>query len=147
MWFNPRTNMIQWTPTPEQIGLHAVSVQVTDGRGGYDGQTYAPRVVEPGAGTISGYAVDDANRNGVQDPDETFLANRTVWLDQNRNGVLDAGERQTQTDANGYYVFDELPSDAYCVRFAAEEGWIQTFPTEGEWGPGDNVVNGDFGYG
>ena len=32
--------MITWTPTPEQLGAHAVAVRVEDGRGGVDVQTF-----------------------------------------------------------------------------------------------------------
>lgn len=69
------------------------------------------------------------------------LGNR-VWLDSNNNGVIDAGERgiggvvlnlytvtggvtsatplrTTTTDANGYYLFDNLPAGDYVVEVAS----------------------------
>ncbi len=69
------------------------------------------------------------------------LGNR-VWLDSNNNGVIDAGEpgigsvllnlytvtggvtsatplRTTTTDANGYYLFDNLPAGQYVVEVAS----------------------------
>lgn len=56
------------------------------GGGGSAGST-------PGA-TLSGVAVDG------------YLSNATVFLDINRNGLQDAGEPTTTTDANGRYTLD-----------------------------------------
>ncbi|MBL8868680.1 MAG: putative Ig domain-containing protein [Planctomycetaceae bacterium] len=40
MWFDPRTSMIHWSPTPDQIGDHEVEVEVSDGRGGIATQKF-----------------------------------------------------------------------------------------------------------
>jgi RHS repeat-associated protein len=56
------------------------------------------------------------------------LANWTIYLDQNQNGIQDIGERSTLTDANGAYAFKELPAGTYYVREAPKPGWKQTFP-------------------
>ncbi len=44
------------------------------------------------------------------------LENVPVFLDTNDNGSLDNGEPQQKTNAQGYYVFDELPAGNYTVR-------------------------------
>lgn len=60
---------------------------------------------------------------GVWDPDEPTVADRVVWLDDNNNGVLDAGERSTTTDASGRYSFTGLAGDAtYNVRSMNDDG-------------------------
>lgn len=66
----------------------------------------------------------------------------TVWLDANNNGVQEAGEAgfpdvvvnlydcdgnliaSTTTDANGYYLFDNLVPGDYYVEFIKPEGYV-----------------------
>ena len=50
----------------------------------------------------------------------------TVFLDANRNGVLDAGERSAVTDASGNYRFANLGPGTYSVREVRPAGTIQT---------------------
>lgn len=87
---------------------------------------------EDNQGSISGWIFDDANKNGEQDSDEGYLANQTVWLDQNQNGRLDYGERQTASDENGYYCFDGLEPGTYYVRYQAPDDYVQTFPLKND---------------
>ena len=62
------TGVVTWTPTLEQIGLHEVTIQVTDGHGGQVTQDYVLRVVAPqqdgddsaGGGSSAGLPVADA---------------------------------------------------------------------------------------
>jgi hypothetical protein len=57
------------------------------------------------------------------------LAGWTVFLDTDGNGVLDPGERSTLTDANGRYVFFNLPADStQTVRVQVQPGYYQTVP-------------------
>lgn len=139
---NTQTGELTWIT---ELGSYNFTVLASDGHGGTDVQSFVVNVVEPGSGIISGYVINDANANGEQDQNEGFLANHVVWLDQNQNGRLDSNEISTKSDANGFYEFTGLPSGAYFVRYQEANGWIQTFPSEGEWKPGENiVVNGDF---
>ena len=139
---NPQTGELTWIT---ELGQYNFTVLASDGHGGTDIQSFVVNVVEPGTGTISGYIVNDVNANGEQDTGEGYLANHVVWLDQNQNGRLDPNEKSTTSDANGYYEFTNLPSDAYFVRYQESNGWIQTFPSECEWKPGSNlIVNGTF---
>jgi uncharacterized protein (DUF2141 family) len=55
---------------------------------------------------IDGFVFHDANGNGLLDPGETPIANSTIAL-HSADGTRIA---TTQTDANGYYVFDTDPS-------------------------------------
>ena len=51
------------------------------------------------AGTLQGLLWNDVNANGDRDTGEPGLPGWTVFLDANRNGVLNAGETATTTTA------------------------------------------------
>lgn len=96
----------------------------------------------------------DLHNDGDRDPTldfgfvvKTYAVGDYVWVDTNRNGIQDAGEKplpgvkvelfnasgksvgSTTTDANGRYVFDNLPAGTYRVRFTltAEQAAIYEF--------------------
>ena len=56
-------------------------------------------------GQIYGTKFNDLDGDGVQDEDEPGLPGWTIYLDDNRNSVLDPGERSTVTDSQGDYSF------------------------------------------
>jgi len=101
---------------------------------------------------VSGRVFDDRNRNGAQDPGENGLANRVVWLDQNKNDVLDEGERVATTDENGDYAFENLLAGEYRVVLDADETQnLQTFPSGRLWDASaenlivDGAFDGEYG--
>jgi hypothetical protein len=64
--------------------------------------------------------------NGVAAP------NQTVFIDTNGNGILDANEVYTTTDANGNYTFNDLATgmgdfSTYTVRVLVPNDWTQTY--------------------
>ncbi|WP_281862361.1 SdrD B-like domain-containing protein [Salana multivorans] len=83
----------------------------------------------------------DLHEDGDRDPTldfgfvaKTYAIGDVVWIDANKNGVQDDGEKPlpgvtvdllvdgdvvatTTTDADGRYVFDNLPAGTYQVRF------------------------------
>ncbi|HEX8913739.1 MAG TPA: FG-GAP-like repeat-containing protein, partial [Humisphaera sp.] len=73
---------------------------------------------------------------------ETPLSGWTIFLDQNNNEKLDAGERWTVTDANGDYKFTDLPPATYTVREVQQPGWVQVSP--GSTSATDLLTNGTF---
>jgi uncharacterized repeat protein (TIGR01451 family) len=96
-------------------------------------------------GEIIGMKFNDIDGNGLRDvdgadntagtaDDEVGLAGWTIYLDQDKDGLLDAGERSTLTDADGRYSFSVTPdadatdsdNDAYVVREVQQTGWVQT---------------------
>jgi uncharacterized repeat protein (TIGR01451 family) len=96
-------------------------------------------------GEIGGMKFNDMDGNGQRDADgadntlgtaddEVGMAGWTIFLDQDADGVLDAGERSTVTDAEGRYSFSVTPdanpmdadNDAYLVREVQQTGWVQT---------------------
>jgi len=83
----------------------------------------------PEGGEVFGYKWNDMNGNGLWDPDESGLPNWTIWLDANQNGVEDAGDRYTQTDATGYFIFTGVADGTYEVGEEQKPGWSQIYTT------------------
>ena len=53
----------------------------------------------------------------------------TVYLDQNKNGQLDAGEQRRTTDDNGEVDFEGLDAGEYTIRQVVPSGYAQVNPT------------------
>ncbi|QQZ28160.1 IPTL-CTERM sorting domain-containing protein [Thiothrix subterranea] len=86
-------------------------------------------------GQLGDYVWLDADANGVQDAAEPVIAGMAVQL-------LDAAGVQlasTTTDANGRYVFADLPPAAYGVKFTAPAGMSFTSALQG----GDTALDSD----
>ncbi|MDZ4198896.1 MAG: choice-of-anchor A family protein, partial [Kiritimatiellia bacterium] len=64
----------------------------------------------------------DTNKNGLQDPGEPGFAGMMVVL-HDEDGVA---IRQTITDADGLYLFDQLEAGVYRVRFMLPKGYLFT---------------------
>ncbi|MBI1314193.1 S8 family serine peptidase [bacterium] len=80
-------------------------------------------------GTILGISFTDANVDGVFGSGETVNAGRTIFLDANGNGIADDSELSTITDANGQFVFNDLPAETtYVVREELPSGIAATSP-------------------
>lgn len=100
---------------------YSVFVQAGLSTTGWDFGTY-------NQGTISGRVWNDFNANGIFDQYESALAGRTVYIDANNNGGLDAGEVTAVTNSFGNYRFF-LPEGTWRVRQALPAGWYWTFPS------------------
>ncbi len=59
---------------------------------------------------------DDDDKDGLRDPEESGIPNVTVFLDLNDDGLLQAEEPSTTTDASGIYSFGGLGFGSYVVR-------------------------------
>jgi hypothetical protein len=82
-------------------------------------------------GSIGDYVWNDQNQNGIQDDGEPGIPDVTVKLFEcGPDGLCgtadDTGKGQTTTNADGYYLFDNLPEGTYCVKFEAPEGFVFT---------------------
>jgi hypothetical protein len=82
----------------------------------------------PASGAISGFAFNDANSNGVMDPQEVPMVGLLVYIDSNLNGQYDPGEPSTTTDNNGQYSFTGLADGTYVVREQTPSGYTLTTP-------------------
>ena len=91
-------------------GSNPLSVTVADGEDfntadfGYQGNA-----------SIGDFIWDDNNGDGNQDGGELGLANVTVFLDADGDGVLDAGEPFVVTDGSGNFDFANLVAGDYVV--------------------------------
>lgn len=98
---------------------------------------------------LSGNVYNDINANGQRDPGDTARSGAVVFLDNNANGVLDAGEATTITDANGAYFFTSLASGVYHVRTQVPAGFGVSEPGPGFYsvflGGGEDRFNLNFG--
>lgn len=75
-------------------------------------------------GTIQGSVWNDANGDRVRGTVESGLASWTVFLDINHDGLQDATEPSTLTDANGGYGFTRVPVGTYSVVEVVPSGWV-----------------------
>ncbi len=116
-------------------------------------------------GAIGDRIWNDANGNGVQDAGESGIGGVIVTLmnDANKDGIY-GGTGDTNvtatTDADGYYIFDDVARGAYVleVNTSSLPANFATTPTgdpdsDGDntsnpipLAPGDVYLNGDFGY-
>lgn len=103
---------------------------------------------EPAPGEIHGSLWNDLDSDGQWDASETPLQSWTVYLDQNKNSQLDAGELSTVTNANGNYTFQNLTPGTYTVAQVLKPGWQATYPTgfEYEWSDSNQTGGPTFNW-
>ncbi|HPM84515.1 MAG TPA: SdrD B-like domain-containing protein [Candidatus Anammoximicrobium sp.] len=89
---------------------------------------YLDDVRVTGTGEIHGTVWDDLNSDGTRQIQDTGLSGWTVFLDQDRNGQLDAGEVSTVTNADGDYSFEGLSPGTYVVQRVVPVDWQPTAP-------------------
>ena len=90
--------------------------------------TPTPPPSSGGTAVISGYVVNDTNKDGQWSRGEVGIAGRTVFIDANNNGQLDAGETSVTTANNGKFILSQLLAGTYTVREVLPSGWRQTNP-------------------
>jgi protocatechuate 3,4-dioxygenase beta subunit/sugar lactone lactonase YvrE len=132
---NPTTGLnAPYLPLSQFVGLESLEL--------VDFEEFAHRV-EVGSGavvtgidfgnqsilsTVSGNKWEDLDGDGVRDAGEPAMANVVVYLDANNDGVLNAGESQTTTGADGNYTFTDLFPGNYTVREVLPTNYRQTSP-------------------
>ncbi len=115
----------RWNPTPGTVAFDAVTV--TGGDVARTGDFSLFTVLD---GAIRGLIWNDTNRNGIRDFNtltgafvDPPLAGWRVFVDLDRNSVLDAGEPTTTTSADGRYFFPDLQVGTYLVQQIIPTGW------------------------
>ncbi|MFN3152513.1 SdrD B-like domain-containing protein [Bremerella sp.] len=81
---------------------------------------------QPTKTEISGIKFLDLDGDGIRDESELPQQGVTIFLDQNNNGQLDAGEVSTVTGADGSYAFTGLEAGVYTVREVLPAGYRST---------------------
>jgi uncharacterized repeat protein (TIGR01451 family) len=89
-------------------------------------------VGEASGGEVEDYRIDlargvigdrvwlDENGDGVQDAGEDGIAGVTVWADYDNNGSIDTGEPSAVTDAHGNYLLTDVPAGTYAIKVKAD---------------------------
>ncbi len=95
---------------------------------------------------IRGTKWEDLDADGVWDAGEPGLAGVMIYLDLNRNGLLDDGEPSAATaeddpltvgtDETGTYAFSPLDAGRYVVSEVVPAGYAQTHPNVPDTPPG-----------
>ena len=111
-----------WFATTPDDGSYTVSLQSGESADALDfGSQELPAA-------IAGQLWHDLNGNSQLDPNEPGLPDWVVYLDENQNNQLDAGETSTVTGPNGEYSFEGLFSGTYVVAEVLPDSWLQTSP-------------------
>ncbi|HEX3356625.1 MAG TPA: SdrD B-like domain-containing protein [Tepidisphaeraceae bacterium] len=108
-----------WSPSPAFKTLDHASV-----KNGKTTETLFLNV--SGNGSIQGTIWNDINGDGVHDATDPGLAGWTVFIDQNNNRILDAGETSVTSDANGLYSMPDLAPGSYQIREIVQPNWNLT---------------------
>ncbi|GAA4848541.1 hypothetical protein GCM10023310_28430 [Paenibacillus vulneris] len=87
----------------------------------------------PAAGSIGDYVWIDENEDGIQNDKEVGLSGVTVKLYNNRDELLGTTVTGAVYGKTGYYLFDDLPSGSYKIKFDPPAGYEFTYK-----GAGDN---------
>jgi hypothetical protein len=104
--------------------------------------------------TISGVVFRDSIMNGTHDASEQKLANWTIYLYKETNGVAgyqtgSGGDQRVATavsDSNGSYSFAGLLAGSYYTRGAVNSGWTQTAGDMNITNPTCENLTDNFGY-
>lgn len=120
-----------FSPTPGFTDHQSISV-----RDNKTSRVKFPNVTAPIVnGSIAGTVFEDDNENLVKDSGEHGLAGWTMFIDTNGDGLLTSGERTATTDADGDYLFADVPAGLATVYETPAGGFMPTvgglFPTTG----------------
>jgi hypothetical protein len=112
--------------------------------------TPTPPKPTPAAGaSVSGVAFNDADGDGVKDAGESVRPGLTVWVDSNKNGSRDAGEKSTVTTSTGAYRIGGLAAGSHQVRATTPASSVFTVPASGAHNfvlaTGQNLIGRNFG--
>ena len=123
VWITGETNSTDWVLD----GLSEI----------YHGGTFDAYVAKlraggsPTTGSIGGTVFHDEDADGNWDNGEPPLEDWTIYIDRDRNGRLDYGERSTTTGADGTYTFSQLLPGIHVVAQLLPDLYLQTFPPGG----------------
>src|SRR5690606_1572553 len=119
------------TPTVEEIGTYWLREDVAPA--GYEKATELSEITVDELGGSADVVLFNTPGETVE-PEKNYAIGDFTWIDANKNGLQDEGERvlpdvtveliqdgevirTTTTDERGRYIFDELPAGEYVVKF------------------------------
>jgi hypothetical protein len=76
----------------------------------------------------AGVKFEDLDGDGYRDAGEPGLADWTIFVDYNNNGVLDAYEPSAMTGADGSYKIEGIKPGTWKVLEVQQAGWTCTYP-------------------
>lgn len=83
---------------------------------------------------ITGAVFADLDQSSTRGVDESGLAGRLVYLDQNDNAAIDQGEPFALTDQAGEFSIEDLEAGDHVVRlFNGTSSQVQTSPLSADW--------------
>src|SRR6185503_9660127 len=77
-------------------------------------------------GSVEGTIWQDINGDGIRQAEDSGLQGWIVFLDDNGNRALDAGEQSGVSDASGAYALLDIPTGQHKVREIVQAGWDTT---------------------
>ncbi len=80
----------------------------------------------PVSGSVSGVVWSDTDQNGIQGPTEPTMSGWQVYVDLNKNAVLDAGEPSSVTDITGAYTVTGVAYGSNVIREVLQSGFVST---------------------
>lgn len=136
---------VTWDTSLLPPGTYFVYAMIDDGNNApVFSYAETPVVIEALPTSISGVVFEDSDASGARDDGELTLANWTVFLDANNNGVLDnpisgnnvadadATEIWTTTNESGEYSFANVALGEHTLAVVAQPGFVPTFGTESD---------------
>jgi hypothetical protein len=100
-------------------------------------------------GSISGKIWNDTNSNGTRQASEKGAGVWQVYIDSNKNRLLDKGELSVKSSAGGNFIIPNLKSGKYRIRIVPQAKWRKTFPAASfrdvALGIGENATGRNFG--
>lgn len=139
------TSSTTWDVSNLPAGTYHIYAMIDDGNNApVFAYAETPVVIAGLPTSISGIVFEDSDASGIRDDGELPLANWTVFLDANNNGVLDnpvsgnnvadahATEVWTQSNANGEYAFANVTLGAHTLAVVNQTGFTPTFTLDGE---------------
>jgi hypothetical protein len=134
------------TPTGGYHTVTLASGQVASGRN----FGAIPITTSVGTGSISGVVFGDNDKDGVLDSTDPRLASRRMYIDANKNGKFDTGEKNVLTNSSGVYTFTGLAAGTYRIRRAdLPAGYKYSSPVLGYHdvllGSNQSISNRNFG--
>ena len=114
-----------YTPATNFNGIDQFTYRASDGKLSSNLATVKITVGNP-TGKIGGTVFADTNGNGKKDGSEKGASGWKLWIDKDKDGVLDKGEVSVSTDTSGHYNFANLSAGTYRIRYVSKSGWKRT---------------------